>query len=82
MFTKPKRPALLPTTEVEESMGYPSSEEEYKRGIAALKNNKAAGKDDVRVEQLNNIGPKTPNSLKTRPISKFIAIYIYQNIKF
>ena len=39
-------------------MAHPLSEEEYKKGIAALKNNKAAGRDDVLVEQLNNLGQK------------------------
>ena len=40
-------------------MVYPFSEEEYRRGIAVLKNNKAAGIDDELAEQINNIGPKT-----------------------
>ena len=42
-------------------MVYPFIKEEYRRGIAALKNNKAAGIDgiDALVEQLNNLGPKT-----------------------
>ena len=57
LINKPKRPVLSPT--VEESMAYPFSEEAYRRGIATLKNNKAAGIDDVLVEQLNNVGPKT-----------------------
>ena len=35
-----------------------SHEEEYKKGIAALKNKKAAGIDDVLVEQLTNLGPR------------------------
>ena len=48
MSTKPKRPELSPIAE--ESMDYPFSKEEYRRGIATLKNNKAAGIDDVRVE--------------------------------
>ena len=59
MSTKHKRPALSPTTEVGELMVYPFSEEEYNRCIAALKNKKAAGIDDVLVEQLNNLGHKT-----------------------
>ena len=57
LSNKPKRPVLSPTAE--ESMVYPFSEEVYRRGIATLKNNKAAGIDDVLVEQLKNIGPKT-----------------------
>ena len=32
------------------------SEEEYRRNIASLKNNKAAGIHDVLGEQLNNLG--------------------------
>ena len=57
MSNKPKRPVLSPTAE--ESMVYPFSEEEYIRGIATLKNSKAAGIDDVHVEQLKILGPKT-----------------------
>ena len=65
MSNKPKRPVrvsddhLSPTAE--ESMVYPFSEEEYRRGIATLKNNKTAEIDDVGllVEQLKNIRPKT-----------------------
>ena len=57
MSNKPKPPVLSPTAE--ESMVYPFSEEEYRRGIATLKNNKAAGIDDVLVEQLQILGPKT-----------------------
>ena len=34
------------------------TEEEYKKGIAKLKNKKVAGIDDVLVEQLNNLGPQ------------------------
>ena len=34
------------------------SEEEYIKGIAALKNNKAAGIDYIMAEQLKNLGPK------------------------
>ena len=40
-------------------MVYIFSEEGYRRGIAALKNNKAAGIDGVLVVQLKNTGPKT-----------------------
>ena len=48
MSNKPKRPVLSPTAE--ESMVYPLSEEEYRRGIATLKNNRPDGIDDVLVE--------------------------------
>ena len=57
--TKPKRPALPPTTEVGESMVYPFIEDDYRRGIAASKNNKATGIYYILVEQLKNLGPKT-----------------------
>ena len=53
MSNTPKRPVLLPTAE--ESMVYPFSDEEYRTGIATLKDNKAAGIVDVLVEQLNTV---------------------------
>ena len=56
MPTKPKCPALL-TVEGKPSLVSAFSEEEYRKGIAALKNNKAAGIDDILVEQLK----KAPN---------------------
>ena len=46
MSSKSKRPV----TQDEESIVYPLSEEEYRKGIDALKNNKAGGRDDVLVE--------------------------------
>ena len=55
MSNKPKRPVLSATAE--ESMVYPFSKENHIRGIATLKN-KAAGIDDVPLEQLKNRGPK------------------------
>ena len=57
MPTRPKCPAL-PTVEGKPSLVSAFSEEEYIKGIAALKNNKAAGIDDILVEQLKNLGPK------------------------
>ena len=62
MPSKPKRLVLPPVTEGDYSMVYPFSEEEYRKGVAILKNNKAAGRDDVMVEQLNNLGPKAHNA--------------------
>ena len=53
-----KRPVLPPATEGEYSMLYPFSEEEYRKTVAILKNNKASGRDDVLVEQLKNLGAK------------------------
>ena len=41
------------------------SEEEYRKGVAILKNNKASARDDVRVEQLKNIGSKSHRWLLT-----------------
>ena len=52
------------------SMVYPFIEEEYKKGVALLKNNKAAGRDNVLVEQLKNLGPKAHRCLLTR-LNKF-----------
>ena len=58
MPTKPKCPKLSPISEDDSSLVFPFTEEEYKKGIAALKNKKAAGIDDVLVEQLKNLGPR------------------------
>ena len=52
--TKPKRP-VLPTVDRIPSVVSAFSEVEYRKGIAALKYNKAAGIDDVLVEQLKNL---------------------------
>ena len=59
MSIKPKQPVLPLTTEAGESMVCPFCEEEYRRGIAALNNNMAVGIDNVLLEQLINLGPKT-----------------------
>ena len=67
MPSKPKRPVLSPATEGDYSMVYPFSEEEYRKGVAILKNNKASGRDDVLVEQLNKLGPKAHRWLLTMP---------------
>ena len=58
MPSMPKRPVLLPAKEGDYSMVYPFSKEEYRKGVAILKNNKAAGRDDVLVEPLKNLCPK------------------------
>ena len=58
MPTKPKRTILPPIQEGTPTMAYPFSEEDYRKAIAALKNNKAAGRDDVLVEQLKHLGPR------------------------
>ena len=49
MPTKPKCPTL-PTVEGKPSLVSAFSEEEYRKGITALKNNRAAGIDDILVE--------------------------------
>ena len=59
MPSKPKRPVLPP------EKVYPFSEGEYNKGVAALKNNKAARRDDILVEQLKHLGPKAHKWLLT-----------------
>ena len=54
MPTKPKRHIIPPIQEGRPTIMHLFSEEEYKKGTAALKNNKAAGRDDVLVEQLKH----------------------------
>ena len=56
--TKPKRSILTTVKQSEQSLVYPYTEEKYREGRATLKNNKAAGIDDVLVDQLNHLGPK------------------------
>ena len=64
MPTKPKR-HVLPTVEGIPSVVSALSEEEYRKGIAALKYNKVVGIDDVLVDQLKNLGPRTHKWLQT-----------------
>ena len=71
MPSKSKCPAL-PTVEGKPSLVSAFSEEEYRKGIAALKNNKAAGIDNILVEQLKNLGPKTHKWLHTMLNTCFI----------
>ena len=65
MPTKPKLPILPPMQEGTPTIAYPFSVEEYKGDIAALKNNNAAGRDDVLVEQLKHLGQKANKWLHT-----------------
>ena len=65
MPSKLKRPVLPPATEGDTSKVYPFSEGEYNKGVADLKNNKAAGRDDILVEQLKYLGPKAHTWLLT-----------------
>ena len=64
MPTMPKC-AALPTVEGKPSLVFAFSEEVYRKGIAALKNNKAAGIYDLLEEQLKNLGPKAHTWLHT-----------------
>ena len=57
MPTKFKCPKLSPISEDDSSLIFPFTEE-YKKGIATLKNKKTAVIYDVLVEQLKNIGPQ------------------------
>ena len=59
----PKRPVLPPATEGYTSKVYPFSK--YNKEVAALKNNKAAGRDDILVEQIKHLGPKAHKWLLT-----------------
>ena len=65
MPSKPERHVLPPTTEGEYSMVYPFSEEEYRKVVAILKNNKVSGRDDGLGEELKNLGPKAHKWLLT-----------------
>ena len=62
MPSKPKCPVLPPATEGDYSMAYLLSEEEYRKVVAILKNNKAV---DVLMEQLKNLGSKAHRWLLT-----------------
>ena len=65
MPPKLKRPVLPPETEGDTSKVYPFSEGEYNKGVAGLKNNKAAGRYNILVEQLKHLGPKAHKWLIT-----------------
>ena len=71
MPSKPKRP-VTPWTEAGTSMVSPFSEDEYRKGVATLKNNKAAGRDDILVEQLKNLGPNAHKWLRAMLNNCFI----------
>ena len=71
MPSKSKRP-VIPETEAGTSMVSPFSEDEYRKGVATLKNNKAAGRDDVLVEQLKNLGPNAHKWLRAMLNNCFI----------
>ena len=58
MRTKPVPPILTTVEQSEQSLVYPFTEGEYRKGITTLKNNKAAGIDHVLVEQLKHLEPR------------------------
>ena len=78
MSTKPNRPILTTVEQSEQSLVYPFTEEEYRKGIATLKNNNTAGIDDVLVEQLKHIGPKAHRWLHSKLNMFFIKNKIHK----
>ena len=62
----------LPTVEGKPSLVSAFSEVEYRKGIAALKNNMAASIDEILVDQLKNLGPKAHKWLHTMLNTCFI----------
>ena len=63
-------PCLVTAIQAEATCTTPSNrrryrEGEYNKGLASLKNNKAAGRDDILVEQLKHLGPKAHKWLLT-----------------
>ena len=56
LSSRTKCHVLPPATEGDYSIVYHFSEEDYRKGVAILKNNKAAGRNDVLVNQLKNLG--------------------------
>ena len=58
-----KCPILTTVEQSEQSLVYPFTGEEYRKGIATLKNIKAARIDDVLVEQLKHLGPRAHRCL-------------------
>ena len=46
-------------------MAHPFSKDEYKKGIAAMKNNKGEDRDDVLVDQLKHLGQNANKWLHT-----------------
>ena len=66
--TMPTKPDVLCTTNCRRKtiIGVCiQGEEEYRKSIATLKNNKAAGIDDILVDQLKDLGPKAHKWLHT-----------------
>ena len=71
MLTKSKCPKLSPISEDDSSLVFSFTEVVYKKDIATLKNNNAAGIDDVLVEQLNKLGPRAHTWFHSMPYACF-----------
>ena len=56
MPTKPNRHIITTVEQSKQSLVYPFTEDEYRKGIVTLNNNNAAGIDDV---QLKHLGPRS-----------------------
>ena len=61
MSGKPKHLVLHTDATGEVTLVYPFTEEDYRKGIAALKNGKSVGIYDVLVKQLTNLGSTLHN---------------------
>ena len=72
MSSKPTHSVLHTDAAGEVTLVYTFSEEEYRKGIAAPKNRKAAGIDNVLEKQLNNLGPTLHNWLLDM-LNKFLT---------
>ena len=57
--SKPRRERMPRHTATESTLASPFLKEELLKGINALKNNKAAGLDDMLCEQIKHFGPAT-----------------------
>ena len=77
MSTKHKCPAL-PTVKGKPALVSAFSEEEYRKGIAALKNNKAAGIDDIDIDThadtITILETKLTHKAKTAKVHNFTAV--------
>ena len=80
MPSKPKR-SVIQETEAGTSMVSSFSEDEYRKGVATLKNNKAAGRDDVLVEQLKNLGPNAHKWLHAMLNHRLLIQKLYKSHK-
>ena len=72
MPTKSKRSIITTMEQGEQSFVYQFTKEEKRNCIATLKNNKAAGLDDVLVEQRIYVGPRAHRRLRSMLNTCFI----------